>query len=310
MKEKAARQRKWLLWATAISTATAVAWPSSGCRLDRPEGDTASANPQAARPAASQPRRIVSLSVGTDEILCALVPPERIAALSKYAAEPEVSYVAEKARRIGVFVEREPERLLALQADLVLLARYTKAELRQVLEQAGAPTLTVEDFRSLADVESNIRRIGRAVGEPERADAVIVEMQAKLAAARAALRPDRAGLRALCLMRPLMAAGRDTLADVKLTAAGLRNAAADLQGHVALSEEALLRLDPDLIFVATGLASDAGFREQLLGDRRLASLRAVREKRVLALPSRSLRTVSHHITEAVGDIVTAVNALP
>jgi hypothetical protein len=36
------------------------------------------------------------------------------------------------ARRIGVFVEREPERMLSLRADLVLLARYTKA-----LHQSG-----------------------------------------------------------------------------------------------------------------------------------------------------------------------------
>ena len=292
--------------AAAVIAATAVVWPSSSCHLYRPP----STNQPAAQTNLPKPQRIASLSVGTDEILCALVPPDRIVALSKYAADPEVSYIADIAQRIGVFVEREPERLLALQADLILLARYTKAELRQAVEQTGTPTLVVEEFRSLADVESNIRRIGHVVGEVERAEAVIADMRAKLAEARAALRSDRVGWRALYLMPPLIVAGRDTLADVKLTAAGLRNAASDVTGHVALSAEALLARDPDLIFVATGLAADQGFQDQLLANRQLAALSAVRKRRILALPSRSLRTVSHHIADAVGDIVRAVNALP
>lgn len=296
----------WLRVVTAVGAAAAVVWSGSSCQVHRPLTDDRPGE----HAAAPKPQRIASLSVGTDEILCALVPPERIVALSKYAADPEVSYVAETARQIGVFVEREPEHILALRADLVLLARYTKAELRQAVEQTGTPTLVVEDFRSLADIEGNVRRIGQAVGEVTRAEAVLTEMRARLVAARAALRPDQAGLRALYVMPPLMVAGRETMADVKLTAAGLRNAAADLRGHVAISAEALLAIDPDIIFVATGLAADRGFREQLLADRRLASLRAVREKRVLALSSRSLRTVSHHVADAVGDIVQAVNALP
>lgn len=295
--------------AVAASALAAIVGTTGGCRLGAPPraGDKA-----AEQAPATKPQRVASLSIGTDEILCALVEPERIVALSKYAPDPEASYVAELARRVGAFVEREPERILALRADLVLLARYTKAELRQAVERTGTPTLVVEDFRSLDDIESNIRRIGRAVGEEERAASVIADMRAKLAQARAALRPDRAGLRALYVMPPLMVAGKETMADVKLTAAGLRNAAAEdgVTGNTTLSAEALLKLDPDVILVATGFASDAGFRERLLGDPQLAALNAVRRRRVVALPSRSLRTVSHHTADAVSDIVRAVNALP
>ncbi len=295
--------------AAMASALAALAGATGSCQpgAPPPQGDkTAEQSP------AAKPRRVVSLSIGTDEILCALVEPERIAALSKYAPDPEASYVAEPARQIGVFVEREPEQILALRADLVLLARYTKAELRQAVEQTGTPTLVVEDFRSLDDIERNIHRIGRAVGEEARAESVIANLRAKLAQARAMLRPDRVGWRALYVMPPLLVAGRETITDVKLTAAGLRNAAADagLRGHVAFSPEALLNLDPDIIFVATGLAADAGFRERLLGNPQLRALQAVRRQRIVALPSRALRTVSHHVADAVHDITQAVNALP
>ncbi|OYT70145.1 MAG: hypothetical protein CFK52_11910 [Chloracidobacterium sp. CP2_5A] len=290
----------------AASVLSVIVWPTAGCAPPR-AGDKA-----AEQAPATKPRRVASLSIGTDEILCALVEPERIVALSKHAPDPEASYVAALAKLIGVFVDREPERIVALRADLALLARYTKAELRQAVEQTETPTLVVEDFRSLSDIENNIRRIGRAVGEAERAEAVIADMRAKLAQARAALRSDRAGWRALYVMPPLVVAGKETIADVKLTAAGLRNAAAEagLTGNVTLSAEALLKLDPDVIFVATGFASDAGFRERLLSDPQLAALSAARRRRILALPSRSLRTVSHHAADAALEIAQAVNALP
>lgn len=304
-------RRRWpsevIYQLTAVGLATVVACPAGGCQVgvSRPSGEPATATTPAAKR-----QRVASLSIGTDEILCALVPPERIVALSKYAADPEVSYVADVARQVGVFVEREPERMLSLRADLVLLARYTRAELRQAVEQTGTPTLLVEDFRSLDDIENNVRRIGRALGEEARAETVIAAMHARLKEARAALRPDRVGWRVLYVMPPLMVAGRDTMTHVKLTSAGLQNAASDVVGHTAISAEALLKLNPDVILVATGFASDVGFRERLLSDPQLVALEAVRRKRVLALPSRSLRTVSHHTADAVMTIVEAVNALP
>src|SRR5262245_47647354 len=88
-----------------------------------------------------KPERIVSLSPSNDEILCALVDEKRIAGLSKFSQDEATSYVAEAARRINVFVDRNAEQIVSLQPDLVLAARYTKVDLKGLLAEAGTPRL-------------------------------------------------------------------------------------------------------------------------------------------------------------------------
>ena len=44
----------------------------------------------------SHPSRIVSLTYGTDEILLGLVDTSRVAALSRYAGNPDISFVTKE----------------------------------------------------------------------------------------------------------------------------------------------------------------------------------------------------------------------
>ncbi|MGH8590956.1 MAG: ABC transporter substrate-binding protein [Gammaproteobacteria bacterium] len=261
---------------------------------------------------ARKPSRIVSLSLGTDEVLCALVSPDRIAALSRHAGEPEVSNVAGIAQRVGVFASRNAEHIVSLRPDLVLAARYTKAELRQLIEQTGAPVVLLADFGNLADIEANIRLIGAAIGEEARAEQTIGTMRARLALARRGLKSERRGERILYLAPGHWTAGAETNLHEIIATAGLRNAAAEagLSGHVKIPVELVLRLDPEVILIGTGYARDSGFRERLLADAQLAPLAAIKRQRIIELPSRYVQTVSQHLADAAGALVEAINALP
>jgi len=80
--------------------------------------------------AAVSPVRVVSQTVGTDEMLIALADPGQIAALSKLAADPEFSAVAAQA---AGYPRLEPngdaESVLRYRPTLVLCANYSRAEL-------------------------------------------------------------------------------------------------------------------------------------------------------------------------------------
>src|SRR6476660_3841595 len=67
--------------------------------------------------AQTKPSRIVSTTLATDEILAALVDPSRIVAMSQFAADPQISTVADVARKINVVADRDPERVVRLQPD-------------------------------------------------------------------------------------------------------------------------------------------------------------------------------------------------
>ncbi|MEW6736547.1 MAG: ABC transporter substrate-binding protein, partial [Acidobacteriota bacterium] len=261
-----------------------------------------------------KPERIISLSIGTDEILCALIDQNslnRVVALSRYSTAPEMSNIAEIAGRVGVLVERDAEQIVSLKPDLVLAARYTKAELRQIIDQTHVPMVVVSDFHTIAEISGNIRLIGHAIGEDTRADEIIDAMQVKLRNARERLKPERTSLRVLYLAPGNWTAGAATNVHEIITMAGLHNVAAEagITGHSKIAVENILEIDPDLILVATGHERDRDFVNQLVNDTQLVALTAVKKGQIIKLPSRYLRTVSHHLADGVSALVDAVNTL-
>lgn len=258
-----------------------------------------------------KPERIVSLTLGSDEILCGLVDEKRIAGLSKYSREEATSNVAAIAQRINVFVDRNAEQVVALQPDLLVGARYAKIDLKALLSQTSIPILVTTEFRSLDQIESNIRLIGEAIGEEAKATAIVTEMKQKVADAQARLQNNKKGLRILYLAPGSFTAGANSSINEILSAAGFKNAAAEagVSGNVKIAGEQILQINPDIILIATGYERDRGFRQRLESDPQLSSLGAIKEKRVVELPARSVLTVSQYVGDAVLALVTAVNQL-
>ncbi len=256
-----------------------------------------------------KPQRIVSLSVGSDEILCALVDEKRIAGLSKYSQDQETSNVSAEAARIGIFVDRNAEQIINLQPDLILAARYTKSDLKSLLAQTGTPIVSTTNFQTFADIESNIRLLAKAVGEDERGETVIEEMRRKIAGAKAKLAVDKRDLRILFVTSDGVVAGRNTTMNEIINAAGLKNAAETVEGNIKTAPEQITEMNPDIILIPSGYEADIGFRQMLETNPQYSALVAVKEKRIVELPSRSTRTVSHYIADAVETLVGAVNQL-
>ncbi|HKX29611.1 MAG TPA: ABC transporter substrate-binding protein [Blastocatellia bacterium] len=256
-----------------------------------------------------RPQRIISLTPSHDEILCALVDERRIAGLSRFSQDETTSYAAEAGRRINVFVDRNAEQIVSLRPDLVVAGRYAKVDLKSLLAQLNQPIIVTTSFRTLSEIEANIRLIAQAVGEERRAETVIGEMRQKLAAARTRLRPELAGRRVLYLGVGKFAAGAETSFHEVLTAAGMKNAAAEsgLTGYVKVAAEQLLQIDPEVIVVATGYERNRGFRQQLEADPQLAAVKAIKNRHVIELPARDALSVSHHIADAVAALVDAIN---
>lgn len=76
------------------------------------------------------PERIVSLTYGTDEIAAEIVGLDRIVAFSKWATDPEISFITnEQAAKVGRKIDVNLETVLSLHPDLVLVSVATPAEL-------------------------------------------------------------------------------------------------------------------------------------------------------------------------------------
>ena len=68
-----------------------------------------------------KPQRIASLTYGTDEILTDLVGTKRIVGYSRWAGDPEITFITkEQARKVGRKLEENTEAVLSVKPDLVV----------------------------------------------------------------------------------------------------------------------------------------------------------------------------------------------
>lgn len=264
--------------------------------------------------APARPERIVSLALPADEILLALVAPSRILALEEFADDPSASNVVREARSVGRRM-RQPiaaESVLALEPDLVILPAWSDPQLGALIEHQGVAVHRVASPSSLAEVRAQIRELGAIVGERDRAEELVRAMDARIDVVRA--RPANAGPTVLLATWSGATPARGTIFCELVELAGARCAAAEagLAGYAPLSIEQLLALDPDVI-VENRYRADARARElvpapSFADDPRHRTLRAVRDGRVIDVPTPHLLATSHHVAALAEDLSRALEA--
>ncbi|MCG2841622.1 ABC transporter substrate-binding protein [Sandaracinobacter sp. RS1-74] len=216
-------------------------------------------------PAVAKPLRVMSMNQCTDQILLALLPPERIASVTWLSRDPGGSLMADAARRVGVN-HGQVEELLAQNPDLVIAGTYTTPALRGMLKRLGYPLIEVDHANSLDDVRRITREIAAAVGEEARGEALIADMDGKFAELA---RDPGPPIRVVAWDRTGFAAGEGTLYDVILEAAGARNLARGPQvaGYRRPDMEVLLETQPTLLVQGSNDAKASSLGDDVMRHR-------------------------------------------
>jgi iron complex transport system substrate-binding protein len=203
------------------------------------------ARPPAVPSAAARPLRVMSINLCTDQLVLALLPPQRIASVTWLARDPSGSLMSAAASKVSIN-HGLAEEVLAQKPDLVLSGTFTAPALRTMLQKAGYPLLEVADAVSIDDIRTITRQVAAALGEPARGEALIGDMDAKFA--RLARSPGPP-IRILAWNRDGPAAGRGSLYDAIIDASGAHNVADDLPGRAAGPPdiETLIAANPALI---------------------------------------------------------------
>ncbi|MBB5714386.1 iron complex transport system substrate-binding protein [Sphingomonas aerophila] len=199
----------------------------------------------AAPPVGAPPHRIVSLNLCADQLLVALADPGQIAALTDLSRDPAMSAVARRAATLPV-ARGAAEAVLALRPDLLLASpgtsSATMAHLRGRYVEVDLPPAD-----RYADIVGQVRTVAAAVGHPDRGEALIRRMDARLA--RIA-RTGRGRIAASYQRRGYLT-GTGTLTDELMMRVGLVNLAARLGkpmlARVPLEQMALAR--PDFLLI-------------------------------------------------------------
>ncbi len=265
---------------------------------------------RAPRSASSQgAARVVSQIVLADEVLWDLGPEVRatVVAVSSMADDPRYSRVAGAWPAALPRVAGTSETLLVLAPTLIILASFTAAETRELLERAGLPMLVLERFDGFEDYRANVRAIAGAVSASAAGERVISDFDARLAALRRASSP-RPGppLRAVSWNEGSVPAAGTSFDDIA-TAAGLANLPAEdgRRGHLQVSVEQLVAWDPDVIVIPCGDLECSEAAAALAARAGLHATRAVRRGAVIGVPSHELYSSGAGMLDVVARLRSA-----
>ena len=258
-----------------------------------------------------KPKRIVSYSISTDEILMALVKPERIAALSRLVDDPGVSSIVEEAKQIPARVQgNSMENVLTFKPDLVIIPDFHPPEMLQSARELGLKVYIYKTPSDIKGVKRSIRQIAALTGEKEKGEAVIAKMEARIQQVQQRL----AGIPASQRKRVIQLrsegafyAPDNSFGDV-CRHAGVSDATLELKypSAMEITQEKVVELNPDIIFVPDwdydGKHNPDGERRKILNNPSYRGMKAVQQGKVYTISGALVLTVSQYIADAVEEV--------
>ncbi|QQV76004.1 ABC transporter substrate-binding protein [Sphingomonas aliaeris] len=194
-----------------------------------------------------RPMRVMSLNQCTDQLLLALLPPDRIASVTWLSRDPRYSAQVEAARRVPVN-HGSVEEVARTRPDLIVTDTFSNPAGRAMLRRLGYPVIELADSGNVAGIRQNVAALANALREENRGRMLIARMDRQLVP-----KP---------LRRPVTVAswGRDGMGESPLLTAIVDAAGLKLVGEQG-GVEALLRTKPD--YLIRGVSDP---REGTLGD--------------------------------------------
>ncbi|MDB5679195.1 ABC transporter substrate-binding protein [Sphingomonas bacterium] len=190
---------------------------------------------------------IVSTNPCADQLLLALAPPGRIAAISHYSQEEAATSIPLDVARRFRGTAGTAEEVIALKPDLVLASSFTPAATLRAYQRLGLKVLLLDSPTTIAASRGQIRQVAAALGTQAAGERLIARIDVAVAAAapKDAARPS-----ALLFISENFANGGPTLLTEMLGRAGFgTNAKATASGAIPI--ERVMRdppaviLDPD-----------------------------------------------------------------
>lgn len=261
----------------------------------------------------SAPQRIISLTLGSDEVLFSLVDKSRIASLTRYVEDEGISNIAAEAKGIGARTTMDQvEKIIALNPDLIILDTWADPNYIKQLRDAG---ITVYAFKTPSNIEEQkdvIAELAHVVGADEKGQELIRWMDEKLNEINeklSVLKPE--GKLTVMDYGELGSSGKGTNFDDIVTRAGLINviSRAGIEGWPVISKEKIIEFNPDIILLPSWYYDEnnsfESLRDTLKNDPSLQTVNAIKNDRIISVPNPHISAISHYVVLAVEDVAKA-----
>ncbi len=252
--------------------------------------------------------RIVSQYWSIDEYVYSVVPPQDVVAVSESAYLKSISNVYKQVQRFHPVVAMDPERVLAVDPDLMLVSSTGRADYTSLARSSGVPVYRMQtQFQTLAQVEQSIRLTGYLTGNDEAAEREAARFHAAIEQAKA-LRPANAPKPRILGLGGRYSYGKETLFQDIVTILGGINVAGEngLKGYDSVNFEQIIRWNPEWIIAESEPDRTRDVLAKLLADPAISLTQAARDGHIVVLENHVFLPMSPYTTLLVQAIAEAI----
>ncbi|PTX51484.1 iron complex transport system substrate-binding protein [Melghirimyces profundicolus] len=247
-----------------------------------------------------KPERIVSLIPSMTETVYAVGAGDRVVGVTTHDNYPEEVKKVEKVGDMKI----NPEKVVSLKPDLVLASTGLNGE--ETIEKLRKLGLTVIAYepKDLKGVYKQIEAVGKATGNEKRASEWIKKMEQEKETAEkiASQVPEKKRAKVWVEVSPdLFTAGNHTFMNELIILAGGENVANGQEGWVQVSEEKVVKWNPDVI-----LYTHSEKKEKIASRDGWKNIRAVKEDRIEHLNTDIVSRPGPRITKGLLHITKAI----
>lgn len=253
---------------------------------------------------AKPPKRVVSLAPSITEMLFALGLDEQIVAVTDFCNYPPAAVAKPK---IG-YTHPSLESLIALRPDMVAApSEFLRADVLPKLDELKIPVLILQ-AKSVEDVLSHLRLLGRIFERSSAADAVTRHMRERLEQVVLAVRSaDTVRVLYVLNSQPLITVGPESYIHQLIGLAHGSNIAGAASGaYPRLNMETVLDKDPQVLIFPVGSAEGVPEHEQRTWTR-WTSVSAVRHGRLHVVSADALNRPGPRVVEGLEQLARAIH---
>jgi len=233
------------------------------------------------------PERIISLAPSNTEILFALGLGDRVIGVTDFCDYPPEAL--EKESVGGPWgTSIDVEKIIALQPDFILAEEVNGIEVINTLAGLGFKLFGTKST-DLDDLLDDIKTVGQITDKEAEADELIAQMTSKIRAVTGRttwlLPEEKPTVLHICWHDPIYTSGQGTFVHDLVDKAGGVNIFGDLEGWPAVSIEAVITRDPEVIIVTAMGGTGSTTWDWVNSEPRLKDLSARKNDRIYYIES-------------------------
>ena len=246
-----------------------------------------------------KPERILTASVGHDELTVALVKLDKLVGVAGITKDQTYSNIADLVQNIPE-IDRDPENIVALNPDIVVTSEYFPEESIQRLNDLKITVVQTNLASNIEEQMDTILLLGRIYGEEQRATQLVAEIDERYDFIDSIIQQYNTSekKRVLSITRysdQIWAAGSNSTEGMIIEAAGGINAAAEsgIKGNMTTSLEGLIEMDPEIIIITQPRESGGDeFLEDLVTIKVTQEIPAVLNNKIYFMETKHFTTLS------------------